>query len=298
MKNHIVLILCCLLLCKTALHGLCKPTASAPLKPASPRHNIELAICAIFQDDAAFLPEWIEFHQMQGVEKFYLYNNLSTDDYKRILKPYTDSKLVELIEWQHKQKNIGEWNGIQCAAYKDCIKRCCKSVVWCAFIDTDEFLFCPAGFDLRDVLGDYKDFCGVGVNWVCYGTSGVYDHGERLLRDVLVMRAPIDYGVNHHIKSIVQTKSVVGCENPHYFLYKQGGYAVTENKERVDGPFTAFVSPYKLRINHYWTRDGKFFSTVKRARAEKWGGSWDMVREQEYALNVVYDPILSSTEIE
>lgn len=46
----------------------------------------ELAVTAIFSDEARFLKEWIEYYQLQGVTKFYLYNNLSEDHYKKVLK--------------------------------------------------------------------------------------------------------------------------------------------------------------------------------------------------------------------
>lgn len=32
----------------------------------------ELSICALFQNDAKWLPEWIDFHQKQGVSHFWL----------------------------------------------------------------------------------------------------------------------------------------------------------------------------------------------------------------------------------
>jgi hypothetical protein len=40
-----------------------------------------LSICAIFKDEAPYLQEWIEFHRLLGVEKFYLYNNNSRDNF-------------------------------------------------------------------------------------------------------------------------------------------------------------------------------------------------------------------------
>src|SRR6266403_965780 len=45
------------------------------------RHNAphELAVCAIFKDEAGFLREWIRFHQAVGVTQFYLYDNNSAD---------------------------------------------------------------------------------------------------------------------------------------------------------------------------------------------------------------------------
>ncbi len=105
--------------------------------------HYELSICAIFQDDAAYLPEWIEFHKLQGVKHFFLYNNCSTDDYSAILKPYVKSKEVTLIDWPHKHNPADgmAWNGIQCGAYVDCLQNFGKQTDWIAFIDTDEFLF-------------------------------------------------------------------------------------------------------------------------------------------------------------
>jgi len=39
-----------------------------------------LSICAIRKNEAPYLVEWIEFHQIVGVERFYLYDiGLSTD---------------------------------------------------------------------------------------------------------------------------------------------------------------------------------------------------------------------------
>lgn len=65
------------------------------------RIRYELTACLKFKDAAGFLPEWIEFHQMVGFEHFYLYNNNSTDDYRRALAPYCEEGSVTLYEWPH-----------------------------------------------------------------------------------------------------------------------------------------------------------------------------------------------------
>ena len=38
-----------------------------------------LAICTIYRDNAPYFREWIEFHRLVGVERFFLYNNRSDD---------------------------------------------------------------------------------------------------------------------------------------------------------------------------------------------------------------------------
>ena len=45
------------------------------------RKGAYLAASTICRDDAEYLPEWIEFHRLVGVERFFLYDNGSTDDH-------------------------------------------------------------------------------------------------------------------------------------------------------------------------------------------------------------------------
>ena len=43
-----------------------------------PKYNkkYKISICGIFKNESCFLKEWIEYHEILGVEHFYLYNNL------------------------------------------------------------------------------------------------------------------------------------------------------------------------------------------------------------------------------
>src|SRR5262249_58542936 len=50
--------------------------------PLGTRPPIGLAVCAIFRDEARYLAEWVSFHRVQGVERFYLYDNRSSDDWR------------------------------------------------------------------------------------------------------------------------------------------------------------------------------------------------------------------------
>ena len=69
----------------------------------------ELALCAIFRDEARFLKEWIEFHKLVGVTTFYLYNNLSEDDYNAVLEPYIASGEVKLEQWPFSSQSVEGW---------------------------------------------------------------------------------------------------------------------------------------------------------------------------------------------
>ncbi len=68
---------------------------SREMKRDLPQPEYYLAVCAIAKNEGAYFEEWIEWHRKLGVEKFYIYDNESTDNTKEILAPYVESGLVE-----------------------------------------------------------------------------------------------------------------------------------------------------------------------------------------------------------
>jgi len=208
----------------------------------------------------------VEFHEKQGVEKFWLYFNGIGNEHRRVLAKYIESGLVECIDWPSDHKTLHDWNDVQLKAYQHCIGRIQKICNWCAFVDCDEFLFSPQGISLSEGLKEFERYSGVVVNWVMYGTSNVQKiaPGESTLK-ALVYRAPLDFCGNLALKSIVKPRFVAWFLNPHRCTYNHG-YAVTENHVEIKDNTTPFNSVDKLRINHYWTRDETYFNNVKIPR--------------------------------
>src|SRR3990172_152069 len=82
-------------------------------------YDYNLAVCAIFRDEANYLKEWIEFHKLVGVQHFYMFQNQSLDDYWSVLAPYVHSGEVELIQWPYETNPDGSnWPTIQMSAYQ------------------------------------------------------------------------------------------------------------------------------------------------------------------------------------
>lgn len=168
-----------------------------------------LSICAIFRNEARFLPEWIEYHRLCGVDHFYLLNNLSDDDYQTVLKPYLDKGIVELYEWPYHGSNQKQWNKIQCSAYSKILKEKKNETSWLAIIDTDEFLVSLKASDLKTLLKSYEPYGGLAINWQLFGTSNVEKIPEnKSVIGTLLHRAPENHPTNHFFKSIVQPKKV------------------------------------------------------------------------------------------
>lgn len=253
----------------------------------------ELSICAIFQNDAAFLKEWIEFHKLVGVEHFYLYNNLSTDHFAEVLKPYIKKKEVTLIEWPYAYNPAdgGVWHAIQCNSYLDCLQKYGPESSWIAFVDTDEYLFCPSGEKLTSFLRKYKQYGGVGANWLMFGTSNIYDIPPKgLMIEYLTHSSEINSGNNLHIKSIVQPKYVSNCRNMHFFDYVDGKYCVGSDFQKIDGPLTSSVHIDQIRINHYWARTEKYLHEYKIPRRNHmYGNTGDQLIEFCATFNIRKD---------
>jgi hypothetical protein len=182
-----------------------------------------------------------------GFERFYMYNNFSTDHHREVLAPYIADGTVIHHEWPVEPA--------QMAGYRDVLDRHREDTDWLGFFDIDEFLFSPTGEKVSDVLRGFEEFPGVGVNEITFGTSGHLMQQPGLAIENFVRRCAIDKPRNRIVKSIVQPAQVGDLgSDPHYFRYRDGRRGVTENKEVLRGSLTKSVSVDLLRINHYMTR--------------------------------------------
>lgn len=257
-----------------------------------------LAICAIFRDEADYLEEWIAFHQLVGVEHFFLYDNGSQDHSLKVLQRYIDDGTVTLTYWPipfHEQA--------QRKAYLHCLEATRNRVRWLAFIDIDEFLFAPENNNsLPQVLHDYEAWPGVVVHWQNYGSSGERSQSPEPVIERFSHRSHRTWIRNRKIKSIVDPVRTIGPAGVHHFTFLDEQLAVDETKTRVKvranrlarykkrlkplyaklGPLLRFFDPYssadldiksvpvnKLRINHYPVKSYEEFLRKTNYKKEK-----------------------------
>lgn len=231
---------------------------------------MELALTAIFQNEAPYLKEWIDFHRGVGFEYFYLFDHFSTDFPEKVLEPYIAKGTVKLTRWPITYSDVYEWTEVQCLAYERAIHWACGKTKWLAILDVDEYLF-PVEGGLIGTLKPFEEFGGVGVNWQVYGTSGIAKIPEdRLMIEVLNWKAPENQETNRHIKSIVRPERVKSLDNAHSMTYHKGFFQVNTKKERFDGCISPTIEIDLLRINHYTLRDEHYLATQKIPRLQKW----------------------------
>ncbi|NGX36971.1 MAG: hypothetical protein K1000chlam2_00117 [Chlamydiae bacterium] len=255
-----------------------------------------LSVCAIFRNEARFLKEWIEYHQMIGVEHFYLFNNLSEDSYYGVLEPYVKKGIVELFDWPYESQYHKNWTHIQCGAYNKLIDQRRKETFWLAIIDTDEFIVPLKKETLPKFLKSYEKYGGIGINWQLYGTSDIYRIPDtQTLIGTLLKKAPENLEQNRFVKTIFQPKTIKEMKKPHHCKYKKGYFHVTENKVPfpANKSLTDTVSISKIRINHYTYRDEEFFYGEKQRRVAVWFPEAPPL-EMNPAFNAEDDPIMLS----
>jgi hypothetical protein len=189
------------------------------------------AIFSIFKNEAPYLKEWVAFHKLQGFEKFYLYNNESSDNWKEQLEPFIKNNLVEVIDWPGQAQQL--------PAYLDFInniKFSPEKPRWTAFIDIDEFIYSTNGEKVSKVLDNNEKYDCVIATWLMFGFNGYKEKPAGLVIDNFTKRAPSSFKENH-FKSILDVGTINGFSNPHEFTIN----GTTANLE-------------ELKINHYWTK--------------------------------------------
>ena len=214
--------------------------------------NMSLGLCAIFRNEAPYLREWVEFHRIVGVERFYLYQNRSDDEWQAVLGPFINEGVVEVMDWPKEPP-------CQMQAYQHFIDAHKGNPEWVAFLDCDEFLFSPCYETVPQVLRQMVPQWGaVGVNWLCFGASGQEQPAPDPVIERFMFRRADEFGPNLHIKSIVRMDRVISAgSDPHQFNVHGG--TCSESGELIRGPFTSRPCHRLLRVNHYHTKSRQEF---------------------------------------
>ena len=229
----------------------------------------DLAVAAIFKDEARYLKEWLDYHLLAGVEHFYFYNNDSSDEYAEVLAPYVEAGLVTLKPWSGKLQMY--------PAYDDAIQKYRFECRYMAFIDLDEFLFPKTNQSIAEVVDEIfardPKVAALGVNWQCFGSNGQdkadYSRGvlerftRRAPRDWLDISDKKEMTGNVTIKSIVNPRRVDCWWSPHYASYFRDFYSVNSSGVKTLNVTGHPVAADKLVVNHYFTKSREEYANKK-----------------------------------
>ncbi len=248
----------------------------------------ELSVAAIMKNEGPYLKEWLDFHILAGVDKFYLYDNDSTDDTTKILAPYIRRGIVEYTYFPGERR--------QNPAYIDALNRFSDKTKWMAFIDLDEFIVPVHHKNIPEFLQTLpKNFALLVLTWVMYGSSG---HKEKPCGMVIEnYKYHGDRTRPSGCKSIFNPRLVVRQRNPH--INDVAGFIIDENGKKLGRINQTYNPPScnKIRCNHYITKSYEEY----KARCMKGDASngrdsvikrWSAEKFNRYDTNDIYDPIM------
>ncbi|MXO05998.1 glycosyltransferase family 92 protein [Flavobacterium sp. HBTb2-11-1] len=227
-------------------------------------YKYKFSICCIFKNEEKYLEEWINYHLVVGVDHFYFYNNNSDDNYLKVLSPFIDKGIVELIDWP--------FNHSQMKAYEDCYNKHRSDTNWLAFIDVDEFL-CPLSHtSITSWLIPFQDYPGVAVYWKQFGSNGKLNHDYSQL--------VIEQYDQCWPKPSVFTKMfcnmnfpIAEFTNPHHLGSRIFGFkipAINQYKKIISFGINRLSnsSNSAIQINHYWGKAYDSFLESKINRSD------------------------------
>ncbi len=243
---------------------------------STPEHY--LSVCAIAKNEGPYFKEWIDWHLGQGVDKFYIYDNESTDQIHEVLEPYIRSGVVDYISWPGHR--------MQLAAYDDCIERHRFDSRWIAFIDLDEFIVPVADASIPDFLARAEQYSAVEINWLIYGSGGQKKKSAAPMMERFKCHSVPEHRLNRHVKSVVDPRRVytmTGCHE----AARISGVAVDSHLQPITRNFREREPQQDvIRINHYAVRSYEEF-VEKQARGRA-SGTQTTVRDEyfnQYDLN-------------
>lgn len=221
-----------------------------------------LAVCAIAKNEGPYFKEWIEWHLSKGVDKFYIYDNESTDCTKEVLAPYIESGVVEYTYFPgHK---------MQLTAYDNCFEKHRIDTRWIALIDLDEFIVPVKDYSIPEFLHRFEAFPAVEINWLVYGSGGMKKKMPGTMMERFKCHSQFNHILNRHVKSIVNPRRIfnmIGCHEAACI----SGHAADSHGNPIRKNFRDREPQQDvIRINHYAVRSYEEF-VEKQARGRASG---------------------------
>lgn len=206
------------------------------------------------KNEAPYIPEYIEFHLLQGFDHFIFYDNGSTDDLDLIVEPYGD--LVEIRKYPEGIIKKNFW------LMTECIEEQKGKTKWLHFHAIDERVYSPTGLKLPEVLKEYDDdkIAGLAVGWQQIHSSGHIKKPTGLIIENYTKGQDIDPFL--HIKTIIRPDRILPIEppNPHTFYCDSQYEICDENKRKINGHTTTYGYSFdKIKNFHYATLSAEEF---------------------------------------
>ncbi|GHV04453.1 hypothetical protein FACS189485_09880 [Spirochaetia bacterium] len=248
-----------------------------------------LSVVAKVKNEAPYIAEWIEYHLLQGCEKFYIYDNESTDNLQEALAPYIRDGIVEYTFFPGKKQHE--------IIYNVALKQCRMNTYWLLPLDIDEFIAPITSPTLAAFLHDFEGYPGVEINWLNYGSGGQEKKTPGLVIERFKDHAGQDCVKNLGVKSVINPRAALFILT-HVAEYFDRVCSVNPRKEEIHLDMLDRAEPVldTIRINHYFSKSfEEFLEKKKRGVASKGNAEYPTQHFYDHETNdIKNDPIMDA----
>jgi hypothetical protein len=124
-----------------------------------------ICACSMIQNQAPFLKEWIMYHSYLGIERWYLYDNNSDDEFEEVLS----ESLLQFNVTHH----VWPWRNVEEACMSHCALRAQDECEWVMFTHVDEFLY-PINYIYGNKRGMYNNNYSILERFIKMETERVW----------------------------------------------------------------------------------------------------------------------------
>lgn len=239
--------------------------------------------------------EWITHYINEGVDKFFLINNDSTDECLTILQPYIDKNIVECI--------LSKERHAQTQLYNKLFLDKSKKYDWAMVVDLDEFIYARKQFrTIKQYLNTVHDSISqICIPWKMFGSNGHKSQPQRVIESFTkrqnhdkkdgfrggkkdneyyystnkcIVRTKYlkQYVIHSHVMT---NKNCITSDNTVHNLYSDLNYSkIDEN----------ILKNSYLHLNHYAIQSYDWFMKVKATRGAANHIKHENVRNEEYFI--------------
>lgn len=214
-----------------------------------------LSLLATFKNEESSLKLWLEHYLWMGVDHFYLIDNGSTDNSRKVLAPYEKQGLVSIFYLPEKYKQRDHYVHV----YGEAIK---NHSVWVIIADVDEFWYVKDS-TLKKHLKSFSQYHVIFSKWRLFGSDGLIQQPDDI-RVAITHRHPEFHQLT---KCIFQTKYI----ESHQIQI----HSIESESNQFDGSEI-------FALNHYPIQSWEYFQKVKIRRGDSNSASLDNVRDEKY----------------
>ena len=230
-----------------------------------------VAVCAIMKNEADYVEEWLAFHILQGVSRFMLYDNNSTDDSRARAKAFAQRAAIRVVPWPGRPESF---DVTQRLAYSDGARRLAGVADYAAFIDLDEFLFATDYRPLGQALADFPaETAAIAVNQRVFGSASQLSASQGLVISRFTRAAAADHPEAYWFKTIARPGRIVGFDTVHSVVLGSGAYMLSDGRPlppRPGHPGQLNIVPDgALQLHHYILKSREEYERKKAKSADK-----------------------------